>query len=191
MQAVIEGLIFTNVEVIDEIPPYAKKHRWRGMDFGYHPDPTAIEDVYFHDNTLYIDEICYQTDLLTSDIIKILRENDGAVETISESADPRLLQEIYRGGCNVKPVVKYPGSVLAGITKMLEFKICITKRSPNIIKEFKNYVWAQDKEGKWLQTPAAGAGDHAVDGVRYVVLSKILGGKAKPVNLTKLQNIAY
>lgn len=190
-QAMVEGLIFTNIEIIDEIPEYVKKYHWRGMDFGYHPDPTAIEDVYYHNNTLYVDEICYQTDLLTHDIIRILKDNDGAVETISESADPRLLQEIYRGGCNVKPVVKYPGSILAGITKMLEFKVYITRRSINIIKEFKNYVWAQDKEGRWLQQPAAGAGDHAIDGIRYVVLMKILGGRAKPFDKTKLQNIAY
>ena len=191
MQAVIEGLIFTNVEVIDEIPEYAKKRHWRGLDFGYNPDPTAIEDVYFYNNTLYVDEICYQTEMLTSDIIRVLKENDGAVETISESADPRLIQEIYRGGCNIKPVVKYPGSILAGITKMLEYKICITKRSYNIIKEFKNYTWAQDKEGKWLNQPASGKGDHAIDGIRYCILMKVLGGRPKPVNLTKLANLAY
>ena len=153
IQAVIEGLIFTNVEIIDEIPDYAKRHHWRGMDFGFSQDPTAIEDVYYYNNTLYIDEICYNTAMLTTDIIKVLKDHDGAVETISESADPRLIQEIYRGGCNVKPVVKYPGSIMAGITKMLEYKICITKRSPNVIKEFKNYTWAQDKEGKWLNQP--------------------------------------
>ena len=190
LQAVIEGLIFTNIEIIDEIPPYAKKHHWRGMDFGYASDPTAIEDVYFHNNTLYIDEICYNTGMLTSDIIKVLKEHDGSVETISESADPRLLQEIYRGGCNVKPVTKYPGSILAGITKMQEFKICITKNSPNVIKEFKNYTWMQDKEGKWLNQPIDGF-DHCIDGIRYCVLSKILGGKPKPFNATKLANIAY
>ena len=71
-QAVVEGLIFTNVEIIDEIPHYATRRHWRGMDFGYHPDPTAVEDVYYHDNTLYVDEICYQTDLLTADIIRIV-----------------------------------------------------------------------------------------------------------------------
>ena len=191
MQAVIEGLIFTNVEVIDEIPDYAKKKHWRGLDFGYNPDPTAIEDVYFYNNTLYIDEICYRTEMLTSDIIRVLKEHDGAVEIISESADPRLIQEIYRGGCNIKSVVKYPGSILAGITKMLEYKICITKRSYNIIKEFKNYTWAQDKEGKWLNQPASGKGDHAIDGIRYCVLMKILGGRPKPVNMTQLANIAY
>lgn len=160
MQAVIEGLIFTNVEIIDEIPDVARKRRWRGCDWGYSLDPTAIEDVYYHDGSIYVDEICYRTGMLASDIISVLRENDGAVETICDSADPRLIQEVYRGGCNVKPVTKYPGSVLAGITKMQELRIFVTKRSANVIKEFKNYVWAQDKEGKWLQQPAAGAGDH-------------------------------
>lgn len=142
MQAVIEGLVFKNIEIIDEVPPEAKRHRWRGIDFGYANDPTAIEDVYFHNNTLYIDEICYNTEMLASDIIRVLKANDGAVETICESADPRLIQEIYRGGCNVHPVKKFPGSIEAGISKMQEFRICITKRSINAIKEFKNYVWA-------------------------------------------------
>ena len=189
-QAVVEGLIFTNVEIIDEIPHYAKRHHWRGMDFGYASDPTAIVDVYFYDNTLYLDEICYQTEMLASDIIRVLKANDGAVETISESADPRLIQEIYRGGCNVKPVHKYPGSVLAGITKMLEFKICVTKNSINAIKELKNYTWAQDKEGRWLNQPID-AFNHILDATRYVCLMKILGGQPKPLNKTKLANMAY
>ena len=191
LQAIIEGLIFTNVEYIDEIPERAKKrYHWRGCDWGYSLDPTAIEDVYFFDGCLYVDEICYQTGMLSSDIIRILKEHDGAVETICDSADPRLIQEIYRGGCNVKPVTKYPGSVQAGITKMQEFsKIYITNRSTNIIKEFKNYVWMQDKEGKWLNKPVEG-GDHAIDGVRYVVSEKILGGRPNPVNLTKIASLA-
>ena len=190
LQAVVEGLIFTNVEIIDEIPAFAKERRWRGIDFGYSADPTAVVDVFFHKNVLYFDEICYNTEMLASDIIRVLKENDGAVETICESADPRLIQEIYRGGCNVKPVVKYQGSIMAGITKMLEYPIKITKRSVNGIKELKNYTWAQDKEGKWLNQPID-AFNHFLDAARYVVLMKILGGRPKPVNLTKLSNIAY
>ncbi len=191
LQAVVEGLIFTNFELIEEIPEIAKKrHHWRGMDFGYSLDPTAIEDVYFHDGCLYVDEICYKTEMLASDIIRVLKEHDGSVETICESADPRLIQEIYRGGCNVKPVVKYPGSVQAGIAKMQEFKrIYITKRSLNIIKEFKNYVWTQDKEGKWMNKPIEGW-DHSIDGIRYCVAMKIMGGAPRPVNLTRIATMA-
>lgn len=189
-QAVVEGLVFTNVEIIDDIPHYAMRHHWRGMDFGYAADPTAIVDVYFYQNTLYLHEICYNTEMLASDIIRVLKDNDGAVETISESADPRLIQEIYRGGCNVKPVVKYPGSIMAGITKMLEYKICVTKDSPNAIKELKNYTWAQDKEGKWLNQPID-AFNHILDAVRYVTMMKIMGGQPKPLNKTRLANMAY
>ena len=128
--------------------------------------------------------------MLSTDIIRVLKEHDGSVETISESADPRLLQEIYRGGCNVKPVVKYPGSVQAGVMKMLEFKICITKHSTNTIKEFKNYTWAQDKEGKWLNQPID-AFNHLIDSARYVCMMKIMGGRPKPFDATRLANIAY
>lgn len=191
MQAIVEGLIFTNVEVINSIPAHVKKHHWRGIDFGYSSDPTAIVDVFYHDRNLYLDEICYNTAMLSSDIIRTLKENDGSVETICESADPRLIQEIYRGGCNVRQVHKFGGSILAGISKMQESpKIYITSRSVNGIKEFKNYTWAQDKEGHWLNKPID-AFNHFIDAVRYVCLEKILGGQRKPVNLTKLSNIAY
>ena len=190
LQAVVEGLVFTNVEIVDDIPHYATKHHWRGMDFGYAADPTAIVDVYYHNGTLYLDEICYRTEMLASDIIRELKGHNGAVETITESADPRLIQEIYRGGCNVKPVVKYPGSIMAGITKMLEFKICVTKQSTNAIKELKNYTWAQDKEGKWLNQPID-AFNHIIDATRYVVMMKIMGGQPKPLDKTRLANIAY
>lgn len=154
-------------------------------------DPTAIVDVFYHDNCLYLDEICYNTEMLASDIIRMLKEHDGTIETISESADPRLIQEIYRGGVNIRPVQKYPGSILAGITKMQEFpKIYITAQSFNGIKEFKNYTWAQDKEGHWLNKPID-AFNHFIDAVRYVCLEKILGGKRKPLNMTTLANIAH
>lgn len=190
LQAAIEGLIFPNVEIVDEIPAYVRK-RYRGMDFGFHPDPTAMVDVWIHGDELYVDELCYRTEMLSRDIINELRSHDGRIETICESADPRLIEEVYRGGCNVHKVIKYPGSVEAGILKMQEFKIRITSRSVNAIKEFRNYVWAQDKEGRWLNIPAKGFGDHIIDSVRYVILMKILGGKRKPLNMTNLANIAH
>ena len=67
-QAQVEGLIFTNIEVIKEIPHYVTKHHWRGMDFGYSLDPTAIVDVFFHDKCLYLDELCYNTAMPNSSV---------------------------------------------------------------------------------------------------------------------------
>lgn len=183
LQAQVEGLVFRNVDVVERIPETGyRRRRFLGVDFGYTNDPTAIVDVVIEEETktLYIDELCYRTSMLTSDIVAELKPQ-GAVKVVSESADPRLVQEIYRAGINIHPVVKYQGSVEAGLTKMQEYKIVITKHSTNVIKEFRNYTYSQDKEGKWLNTPID-VWNHAIDAIRYVVMSEILGGQRKPID---------
>ncbi len=186
-QAMVEGLVFRNVEVVERLPssPY-RRRRFIGMDFGYTNDPTAIVDVLIEEETktIYLDEICYKTSMLTSDIIDECKKL-GQVKIISESADPRLVQEIYRAGVNIHPVVKYQGSIEAGITKMQEYKIVLTKQSVNLIKEFRNYTYSQDKEGKWLNTPID-VWNHGIDAIRYVVMSEILGGQRKPIDLSRI-----
>lgn len=186
-QAQVEGLVFRNVDVVERIPETGYRlRRFLGVDFGYTNDPTAIVDVLIEEETktLYIDELCYRTSMLTSDIVAELKPQ-GAVKVISESADPRLVQEIYRAGINIHPVVKYQGSVEAGLTKMQEYKIVITKHSTNVIKEFRNYTYSQDKEGKWLNTPID-VWNHAIDAIRYVVMSEILGGQRKPIDRDRI-----
>lgn len=192
LQAIIEGLIFENVEYIDEIPRWCKKHRYLGMDFGYTNDPTAIEEVCILDNAIYIDEVCYQTKMLGEDIIRVLKERTRLehyeYEVISESADPRLIDEIGNAGIDIHPVSKFGGSVMAGITKMLEFKIYVTKRSTNVTKEFKNYTYRQDKEGHWLNEPID-LFNHAIDGIRYVVLEKVLGAYGEGLDAEDLADM--
>ena len=48
-QAMIEGLIFEKVTIVEDIPIWAKK-RYLGLDFGFTHDPTAIVEVAFLDN---------------------------------------------------------------------------------------------------------------------------------------------
>lgn len=190
LQAQVEGLVFRNVDVVERIPETGyRRRRFLGVDFGYTNDPTAIIDVLIEEETktLYIDELCYRTTMLTSDIIAELKPQ-GAVKVVSESADPRLVQEIYRAGVNIHPVVKYSGSIEAGITKMQEYKLVITKRSTNVIKEFRNYTYQQDKEGKWLNTPID-VWNHAIDAIRYVVMSELLGGKRKAIDLKRVAKL--
>ena len=63
---------------------------------------------------------------------------------------------------------------MAGLSKMLEYKIKITRRSVNLIKEFRNYTYLQDKDGKWLNEPID-AYNHGIDAVRYYILGNIIG----------------
>jgi phage terminase large subunit len=187
LRAVIEGRIFDSYEMVDDIPPFAKK-RWVGMDFGYSQDPTAIINVAIYGDELYLDEICYRTHMLTSDIIRELKKNCIDKKIISESADPRLIDEIHNAGLNIHAVEKFKGSVMAGITKMQEFRIKITKRSAHIKKEIDNYVYDQDRDGKYLNEPVDEF-NHALDASRYVILSEVIGKNRKKPNLAQLASM--
>lgn len=183
VQAIIEGLVFDRFNIVDEIPANVKK-RFYGLDFGYTNDETAISEVGISQDKkeIWIDEQCYRTHMLTKDIIAELKRIDPRQRPIwSESADPRLIDEIHNAGFNIHPVKKFKGSVEAGIDTMKGLTINVTRRSSNMIKEFKNYTYIQDKNGKWLNEPIDSF-NHLIDGVRYVVLSEITG-IGQPQNL--------
>lgn len=184
-RAIVEGLVFPKVEIVSYIPREAERHRYIGIDFGYANDPTAIVEVMFWGKKMYIREHCYKTQMLSSDIIRELKKFEWEPEIISESADPRLIDEIYNAGLDIKPVHKFQGSITAGITKMQEYDICITGESNNIIKEFHNYTYRQDKEGKWLNEPID-MYNHGIDAIRYVVIEKILGANASGMSASEI-----
>ncbi len=186
-QAVIEGLVFKHFGICETIPPHVR-HRFIGMDFGFTNDPTAICEVALDGNALYIDEIAYRTQMLSSDIITTLREAAPKMRIISESADPRLIQEIYRAGIDIHPVKKFPGSIEAGLSKMQEYRIIITKRSTNVAKELRNYTYRQDKDGRWLNV-AIDCYNHAIDAVRYVVMEQFMAGQRRKIDLGRLQRL--
>lgn len=185
-QAQVEGLIFANVTTIEEIPSHIKQ-RYIGIDYGFTHDPTAIVEVAFDKEALYISEVCYRTQMLQQDIIAVLKQYPHA-KVISESADPRLIEEIYRSGVNIHPVRKYAGSIEAGIAWMLQYPIRVTAGSSNVLKELHNYVYSQDKEGKLLNTPID-AYNHAIDATRYVCMTQWLAGEKKPIDLKRLAQI--
>jgi phage terminase large subunit len=172
-RAKIEGLVFENIEIVKEIPEYVTK-RFTGIDFGYTHDPTAIGEIGVWGNELFIDELCYRTRMTIAEIVGVLKSVNKNRKIISESADPRLVDEIFNAGFNIHPVEKGKGSVEAGIEKMKAMKIHVTERSLNAIKEFKNYTYQQDKNGKWLNIPIDDF-NHIIDLTRYVVLMQVLG----------------
>ena len=179
---VAEGAVFKKFGIVDEFPSWAKKVA-NGIDFGFTHDPSAIIRCGIVDNDLYLDEICYKTGMLSSDLIKELRKYDLFV--YAESADPRLIQEIANGGIIIYPVQKGPGSIIAGIDRIKDFdNIFITKRSYNLIREARNYVWAKDKNGNYINEPED-HDNHGWDAVRYYVNGKILGNIIVSQNYSK------
>ncbi len=174
---VAEGAVYKKWGIVDEFPAYAKKVAL-GIDFGYTQDVTAIVKCGIVDNALYVDEQCYKTGMLSSDIIKELRKHDGLF-VYADSADPRLIDEIALGGVIIYPTQKGAGSIIAGIEKIKDMELFVTKRSYNLQKELRNYVWAKDKDGNYINQPED-ANNHCLDAIRYFVLSVLLGKVMKP-----------
>lgn len=181
LQAMAEGLVFPDFEIVDEFPTYAK-HVGAGLDFGYSADPTAVVRCGIVDDCMYLDELCYQTHMLTSEIIDVLKPLGLFV--YADSADPRLIQEISNAGIVIYPADKYKGSVMGGLFKMMEYKLCVTKRSVNLIKELKNYVYEQNKDGKFINAPID-AYNHLIDAARYWTIGKIMGKVLVPKQYDK------
>lgn len=178
---VAEGAVFKKWGIVDEFPSHATKVAI-GIDFGYSQDVTAIVKCGVVDNALYVDELCYKTNMLSSDIIKELRNHELFV--YADSADPRLIDEIGLGGVIIYPTQKGAGSIVAGIDKMKDMELFVTKNSYNLQNELRNYVWDKDKDGNYINTPID-AYNHAIDATRYYVLSVLLGKVMKPKRVTK------
>jgi phage terminase large subunit len=145
-----------------------------GIDFGFSSDPTAMVAVYKKDNELYLEEVFYEKGLVTNDIITKLKANeiDRTYEIWADSAEPRLIEEIYRSGFNIKPVTKGKDSIKFGIAVMQNYNINITKKSQNLINEMYAYQYVTDKYGYVTDTPEGGL-DHLIDAARYCCMMKL------------------
>lgn len=166
-----EGAVYKEYEIVDEIPPYAKKHGI-GLDFGYTNDPSCAVHCAVHEGRLYVDELFYQTGMLSSDLTRALSGSEYPV--IADCADPRLIDEIAIGGVPILPVRKGAGSLLAGIQHIQGLRLCVTRRSRNILHELRTYVWEADGKGGYLNLPRD-ENNHAMDAIRYYVLHSLLG----------------
>jgi phage terminase large subunit len=160
----LERKIYKDWNFIDEIPHEARLERY-GMDFGYTNDPSSIVAIYKYNGGFILDEICYQKGLSNKQLADILNNQPKAL-VIADSAEPKSIDEIKLYGVNILPCVKGKDSVNQGIQYVQDQRISVTKRSYNIKKEYQNYFWKMDKDGKIINTPEGGF-DHSMDAIRY------------------------
>lgn len=165
----IEGLIYTGWRIIDEVPFEARLER-RWLDFGYTNDPSAIGDVYYYNGGWIFDEQLYKKGMSNkqlADYLLSLPRKDTTI--IADSAEPKSIDEIRAYGLNVTPCQKGKDSVKAGIQLVQDQPISVTKRSVNIIKEQRNYMWMVDKNGKVLNEEDPSCANHHMSGIRYAL----------------------
>lgn len=163
----VEGKIYKEWGILEELPNEAKLVR-RGLDFGYSNDPTAIVDIYYWNGAYVLDEICFQKGLSNKQIADIVNRDN--ILAIADSAEPKSIDEIRSYGVNIVGSEKGKDSVSHGIQVVQDQKIFVTKRSVNIIKEYRNYLWMTDKSGRILNEPEH-TYSHSMDAIRYAMVS--------------------
>lgn len=167
----IEGIIYPTWKEVDEIPMGARLERaW--TDFGYTNDPTAIGELWYYNGAYYLDEVAYLKGLSNKQIADILLNRPQRALVIADSAEPKSIDEIASYGVQIMATTKGKDSVKHGIQQVQEQVIFITKRSRNIIKERRNYIWLTDKDGRSLNEPTP-IWNHHMDGIRYAITSLV------------------
>lgn len=163
--------IYKDWNIIDEIPHEARLERY-GLDFGYSQDPASIVAIYYYNGGYILDEICYQKGLSNKQIADILKQQDKQAIVIADSAEPKSIDEIMLYGLTVLPAEKGQDSIRNGIAVIQSQRISVTKRSTNIQREYRGYLWMTDRSGKVLDKPEGG-NDHTLDAIRYGLTSVV------------------
>lgn len=171
----LEGLVFTNWDLVDELPPREEwKMSARGLDFGFTNDPSALEHVVLAHGELWIDEELYDVGYTNPMLARAMRET-GITRgdlVIADCAEPKSIAEIKAEGINIVPSVKGKDSINVGIDILKRYKMHITRRSTGLASNMQAYKWKKNREGKRTNEPID-AHNHGIDAVRYVALSKL------------------
>ena len=180
----IEGLVFRNWFVVDQIPQYAK-HLGTGLDFGFTNDPTAVVEVYEQNGELWVRELMYETGQTNQDIASRFKGYDKYI--ICDSAEPKSIEELRRSGLKVEPATKGKDSINISIDILRSKRLNITRDSIYLRKELGAYKYKVDKlTGKSLNEPIDSF-NHLIDALRYVALNRL----SKRVSAPKLTMSGY
>lgn len=169
----LQGVVFENWDIVDQIPKKAEFIA-HGLDFGFTNDPTGFISVFRDNDDLYIDELIYETRLTNQKIAARFRELGISEydEIIADSAEPKSIEELKFEGFNVIGANKGHDSIKASIDILMQYNLKITRRSKNMQREMRSYIWDTDQNGKSINKPID-KDNHTIDPARYVGLNKL------------------
>lgn len=162
---VVEARIYSGWLEVDDIPHEARLERM-GLDFGFSVDPASIVAVYYYNGGYILDEVLYRKGLSNKAIADVLLSQEQRALVKADSAEPKSIEEIQAFGVSIMAARKGADSIRHGIDYVKSLRISVTKRSVNLIKEYRNYLWITDKNGKIINEPQD-YNNHCMDAIRY------------------------
>jgi phage terminase large subunit len=145
-----------------------------GLDFGFN-HPSALIKCTFNDGVCYAEEMVYQSNLTTPQLIDLLKQHVARHPVYCDSARPDLIEEIYKAGINAKKADK---DVFAGILAVKKQDLRIHANSRNLLREMSGYKWETDRDGNIIspERPVK-QNDDACDALRYAIFSHLVSPK--------------
>lgn len=163
----LEGKIYTGWRIINAVPQQARLE-CAYLDYGFTNDPTASGAIYYINGWYIIDQLIHQTGLLNRQIANLLKPQlpEGTI-VVADSAEPKSNAELTLYGLAVLGANKGKDSIKKGIDTIQDLNIAVTKRSVDVIKEYRNYIWlVNPKTNKKMNIPVD-EWNHHMDGMRY------------------------
>lgn len=171
------GNVFDNVTIKsisdEEISEFDRIYR--GVDWGWYPDPFAYVACYYDSArlTLYIfDEYrCNKkSNRETADILIKEHKVPYSDTIICDSAENKSIEDYRSYGLSARGAEKGPGSVEYSMKWLQSLKEIIidNKRCPETAKEFLEYEYERDREGNVI-TGYPDKNNHSIDAIRYAL----------------------
>lgn len=185
------GLVFPEFEQAihvtkEPIQPDSKWAHYRSIDFGQ-TNPTAVlwAAIDPQGNIWVYDEV-YQKGMSTSELAHIIKAKSPHFITMTygDSASAQSIRDLSEYGIYVSPIKKTTGAsgedyIKAGVEKIKQFlkiqegtgkpKLFISPQCQNLIFEFMNYSWQEEKEDINQPERPQKFNDHALDALRYFI----------------------
>ena len=166
----LDKLIFQNYKVEEFDYTKIQGQLLVGLDFGFITDISAlVASILDEENkTIYIFKEWGDTGKTNQELIEIIKALGFSKSVIiADSAEPKSIEEIKRGGIiKMKPATKGADSIIHGIQKLQNYHIVIHPSCSGVITEFENYSWKKNKDGEYINQPIDSF-NHYCDALRY------------------------
>jgi phage terminase large subunit len=154
------SLIYPKFSIVEQAP-IGTHPTSIGVDFGWTHSTVAIRAHFLSDRTVY-EELVYEYHLDPAELVEMMVTRTRQDETLfCDSARPDVIDLLKRAGLDARMSDK---SVLDGIASVKRTKIELIGK--NIVKEFRNYRWKTDINGKVTDKPIKVL-DDGCDAIRY------------------------
>lgn len=140
-----------------------------GLDFGF-THPNALVKCGIDEQNIYFEQLLYQSQLSTPDLVQVIKPLVGQKYVWCDSARPEIINDLQKAGINAYPTKKYEGSVKDGIDFVRSHVIFVHRESVDFQKEMRTYKWKKKVSGMIVDEPIK-AFDDLMDAARYAAIS--------------------